>query len=340
MKEKKVVDGEEVLECEGIEGKELAPADHILANSPRKPAASARSALASSRSSNRPLSVRIQEPNGFASESFAGSVLVDGVDVEEVEGEEVQQQEVVGVMKGKGLGDTDRARTPPESETARLTVVPSYTGGGGRGEGSEGESESRPPTAETQIINETGLSNPFTDAFTNLPETECTLPPPELLATSRTGVSDMSDSILETGRLTTGEGEGDELLKFNYKQKVKLDEGYLTAKPTKVKVAAASTLQSTWRRKLAVSIYKVKIREEEAKRKREAMKETEKEEESEDEEYNALVDENENLHVEKIKMTQTMERMRRELEELKGRVGGEEVEEVVEKHGKGNKKKK
>ncbi|GMI09170.1 hypothetical protein TrVE_jg12647 [Triparma verrucosa] len=321
VKDKKVVDGEEVVECGGVEGKELGFADHILANSPRKGVVSARSALASSRSSNRPLSVRIQEP-GVGEEV-----------VEEEVAEEVGAQ-VEGVKGGKGMDESvnPRSRTPPESETARLTVVPSYTGG--QGEGLEGvgvDESSRPPTAETQIVNETNLSNPFSDAFTNLPEMECTLPPPELLATSRTGVSDMSDSILETGRLTTGiAAEGEDLLKFTYKQKATVDDSYLTAKPTKVKVAAVSTLQSTWRRRLAMSVYSSKLSEFEERKKLERL-ESMKADESEDEEYNALVDENEHLHIQNVKMTQTMERMMRELEQLKGKV--KEEEDVVEGHG-------
>ena len=66
VRTKRLSDGESVVEEPGLAGRELAPSDHLLSNSPRKASLTSRSALASSRSSTRPLSVRIQEPSPSA----------------------------------------------------------------------------------------------------------------------------------------------------------------------------------------------------------------------------------------------------------------------------------
>ena len=80
------------------------------------------------------------------------------------------------------------------------------------------------------------------------------------------------------------------------------DESYKTRKPTRVMEAATVTIQGCFRQRLAVLTYVRRRRAEDERIRKERLK-SEAEEESVDEEWNALVDENESLHTERVQMT-------------------------------------
>lgn len=182
VRTRKLSDAESVVEESGLAGKELAPSDHILANSPRKANQTSRSALASSRSSTRPLSVRIQEPNSFSPVNAAQAAAKKPSDI-----------------PSPSSASDPRSTTPPESSTARMTVVPSYD---------------EPSASQIIMVDETAPpTNPFSDAFNGVPEVVSSAPPSSLIATNRTGVSDMSGSI--GGDDTHRTAEGEDILKVS-----------------------------------------------------------------------------------------------------------------------------
>jgi len=267
------------------EGKELTPVDEMIQNSPSK---------------------------------TARSVLNTGRSVRMAEG-----------VKG---GDFSLPHSRELGETARETVVRGW--GEGEGEGSV----SRPSTAETQKVGaDADLGavgeeeptavmgvNPFGDAFVNVPVVEeGTIPPPPTHApdmapdvaaemTARTDMSEISDSVLNTGRSFPNV--------FGYVEPPNYKELF---RSTRVRESAAVTIGSRARGMAG------RERVKKLKAALQAIREIEEggaeEEEEVDEAWDNLVDENEKLEEEKIKMVYQMEQLKRELEVMKSsRVGEEE----------------
>ena len=322
VRSKRVADEDDVELVDGMEDRELAPNDGVIRDSPRK--------INTSRSTARgQLSVRIMEPG---EEVGLGMGATEVLGVGESEGAGNKEEAATGaatgaeaaagaeaamaVKKGSDLGPPNPTSRPSSSEdTARVTVVPKYGGGGGGGGNWKG---SAPDTSRVDgMVEEDGLlegavidSNPFSDAFTNIPEMAVSVPPENILDTTRTGISEISDGMTKTG----------------------WDFGVVREwKSTRIRVAAAEIVQAFVRgtvcAPLRVEERRAEVREEERRRREEEAKV----EDEVDLEFNELVDENERLGEANISMTYEIDRMRRELEEMKRTVKEREAEE--EDHG-------
>jgi hypothetical protein len=322
---KAIYDDDELEVVDVMEGRELAPMDSFVRDSPRK---TARSALMSGRvdSERGAMSVRIQVHEDEEKATATATVPKGGK----------------SSGKGDGGGDSPGSSRPQSrelAETARVTLVDGYGG-------------ERPSTAETQVVHAVDeitvvggggeIDNPFSNAFVNVPVLEeGAIPRPPTVAraavapvinsseTARTdfsgneggvGVggmgggaadddfSEISDSVLNTTRSFGFPNV------FGYEEPV---DYFKLIKSTRVKEAAAVSIQMRVRgnagREKSLRLLKQHLRTVQ-----EADEGLEEEKENEaDEDYNRMVDENERLETEKMGMLYQMEAMRKELEALK-----------------------
>ena len=327
VKSKKLYDTDDVQIVDSTEDKKLAPNDEIIRDSPRK----TNTARISGRGQ---LSVRIIEPNevgiGMGVTQFIGAgegATKCGISSAPAAAATLSTSTaaapgVASVKKGSDAPPTPQQSRPSSSEdTARLTVVPKYgessdkeahtsrEGTSGGGDADENSNENSNPTPSIS-------SNPFSDAFSNVPEMAATAPPEQILDTTRTGISEMSDNINNPG-WTVG-------IIREWKR-------------TKLRDAAAELCQS-FVRMVVVAPLKVERRKKEMLEEEDKMKEIEAKEEDEiDHEFNELVDENTRLGEQNISMTYELERMKKQLEEMKNTARAQEDED--KHHGEHKEKK-
>lgn len=214
MKRKKLHEGEDVVVVQAMRGRELAPGDDILSNSPRKVAGGASrrtfnaglsaAGTSTARSqASRPLSVRILEPTEMANADMTATSVMHAL--EEVEGGAQQDATTAGISSSQahkkldqGNDDEPPSRPTSREDTARVTLVEGYTEPhpvrrSSSNESSEGQTATGGSRSSPK--NEAESGNPFEDAYANVPQTSSRKPPQEILETSRTGVSEISCNI-------------------------------------------------------------------------------------------------------------------------------------------------